>query len=1021
MGNVSSKPSSGPVFSASTPSSPTPYSIHNSLTSAAKEQPTRASFSVESSSAKERRLLQHQRSYSYSARPFTQRSQHSDSGNSTGHSTDKTDYTSISTDTNLHTSSSVNNTDNDIDTIIHDHTPIASTESTGKGATEAVHDLNTARAEQAHAALLASSSTATAIVDPRQSFDKPLPASPHTLLPPVLSDKESQASRKEGADQVRSLTSISHHSATENILPKNVVSDSLTRQLSLSRQSIHSQSSLSDKSIISSSSSGRGSGNSSGNSRNDNTPVTSVASGTTESLGQLSLQRFPTGESEYKTKPLSQKSRTSGHLSSSSQKSHDGHIKPSRTTSTISTTSARSSSASSGFKFAKPNLSFKPLLYSHGNNSRNQQHMYQHHNNSNSSPSASPNGHSHHPQAPDPFANSPFPSILMSIKLPQSLLDKYVVDQESFRHGKGIWGIGQYSWTITVLSRVNGKKYVIKRVAKSLLPPSAYYHYPTTAHRLCTCPACKSSRDQLLLTGQLDQNALDNMKEVLVIDKGRKDLPQLPPSSPQQDQRQRQHPPRPQSASSIVVSSVKEPSKDTKEKRKSFNLYSCHNSSMPNQQGRFLTFSSSSSPPNTPANSRPTTPSQSPLRVLSSVTASVSSKTHNRSQSHSIVASTQKTTSSSVPHSPSLPSATPSSGPHRDAAPAVPQTSEDASSITAEQLSPRAQALRDGDSQPHADISSGTASMSFPVKPPPMSLGNSSIVKKRPALQRHASTPNLSRAVTGLDVLEDDPSRLDQLKQLAKLSKNDWYSHDDKHHLHHQKEHQSSINKEDSSRKSMDLAKKVSPFETNHGEYKQMEPESIRSTKAAAPQGFVPPPHALPMELVLLQTYNDSDHLPEHHEWTQDQDYWYYVTKAHGVRRRKLKKVSTWWLDMGSLGDALLSGSSSSSEPIATGPIYNMGRGAGTGTTTPLQSSPLSSELVLSNTAPVAASQPNGRQAPKESGLFTGSAQQEESLQASLPSIVQSKSASTIKRQSSPRNSHMGKYFYVDWDEYTSL
>jgi hypothetical protein len=46
----------------------------------------------------------------------------------------------------------------------------------------------------------------------------------------------------------------------------------------------------------------------------------------------------------------------------------------------------------------------------------------------------------------------------MTIKLPQSLLDKYVIDQEGFRQGKGIWGIGQYSWTITVLSRTNGKK-----------------------------------------------------------------------------------------------------------------------------------------------------------------------------------------------------------------------------------------------------------------------------------------------------------------------------------------------------------------------------------------------------------------------------------------------------------------------------------------------------------------------------------------------------------------------------------
>jgi hypothetical protein len=119
-----------------------------------------------------------------------------------------------------------------------------------------------------------------------------------------------------------------------------------------------------------------------------------------------------------------------------------------------SNSSARSSSGSSGFKF-----SFKPLLYNHGNDSKQQQHLYHHSNGS--SPLASPSGHHHQQQqhsAFDPFANSPFPSILMSIKLPQSLLDKYMIDQESFRHGKGIWGIGKYSWTITVLSRANGKK-----------------------------------------------------------------------------------------------------------------------------------------------------------------------------------------------------------------------------------------------------------------------------------------------------------------------------------------------------------------------------------------------------------------------------------------------------------------------------------------------------------------------------------------------------------------------------------
>ncbi|KAF9303347.1 hypothetical protein BGZ74_003956 [Mortierella antarctica] len=154
------------------------------------------------------------------------------------------------------------------------------------------------------------------------------------------------------------------------------------------------------------------------------------------------------------------------------------------------------------------------------------------------------------------------------------------------------------------------------------------------------------------------------------------------------------------------------------------------------------------------------------------------------------------------------------------------------------------------------------------------------------------------------------------------------------------------------------------------------------------------------MELVLLQTFNDSDHLPEHHEWTQDKDYWYYVTKAHGVKRRKLKKVSSWWLDMSSLGGALLSGSSPSSEPIATGPIYNMGRSS------PLPSSPLSSEVALS------------RHMPKDS--ISSLTSQDSSVGSMTPTMAHAP-VSASKKPSSPRNSHLGKYYYVDWEEYTSL
>ncbi|KAF9923259.1 hypothetical protein FBU30_006659, partial [Linnemannia zychae] len=228
----------------------------------------------------------------------------------------------------------------------------------------------------------------------------------------------------------------------------------------------------------------------------------------------------------------------------------------------------------------------------------------------------------------------------------------------------------------------------------------------------------------------------------------------------------------------------------------------------------------------------------------------------------------------------------------------------------------------------------------------------------------------------------------------------------------------------------MDMERKVSPFDTNDGEFKQMELESLESPTdragregaASAPLMFTPPPHALPMELVLLQTYNDSDHLPEHHEWTQDQEYWYYVTKAHGVRRRKLKKVSSWWLDLSSLGNALLSaGSSSSQEPIATGPIYNMGHAPGisTTTTTPHPSSPLSSELALANPSA-------GMSMSSSTTIVTDTTRRTHAAKESISSTTSQEtvtSSATLKRQSSPRNStsHLGKYYYVDWDEYLSL
>ncbi|KAF9117549.1 hypothetical protein BGW39_002066, partial [Mortierella sp. 14UC] len=800
--------------------------------------------------------------------------------------------------------------------------------------------------------------------------------------------------------------------------------------------------------------------------------------GPTESVGQLSLQRFPTGESEYKVRPVS------GSGSSAGQ-GLGAQTKASRTTSMASNSSARSSSGSSGFKF-----SFKPLLYSHGNDGKQQQHLY-HHNNGSSS-SASPNGvHQQQQQHPalDPFANSPFPSILMSIKLPQSLLDKYVIDQESFRHGKGIWGIGKYSWTITVLSRANGKKYVIKRVSKSLLPPSAYYHYPTTAHRLCTCPACKSLREQLLLTGQLPDSELENLQEVLVIqNKGhRKELPQLPPSSPQQS---RQHQPqRPLSASSISspTTTNNNNARDNKDKRRSFNLYSCHNASTPNHTSKFSAFSPIATPQDTPINSRPSTPVPSPLRMLSTPPLSPSAltsmtplsalpaghgKIHNnnssnssnsvnndtKSQDHCHVKTAQSSLNPS--HSPLLPAETPLSWTQKMGEAIVSQG-------------------RPSDTFRQQE---GLRSPGFP----PRSAGTSASQRIRPTLQRHASTPNMSRAITGLDVLEPDPARMEQLRRIGNnggagaviFGKDREYHRETESRLvpsrsdrplsdsplsmtmtmeplykstlvngaggqqNHQRDDDNDSDGDDDEEANGNVEygrtptkhsalrlqtsmpeRKVSPFDTNNGEFKQMEAEAPGSSTARAhrngevmspPLMFSPPPHALPMELVLLQTYNDSDHLPEHHEWTQDQDYWYYVTKAHGVRRRKLKKVSSWWLDLSSLGGALLSaGSSSSYEPIATGPIYNMGRAPGTHTTstTPHPSSPLSSELALASPSTATERTTKRTHAPKES------------ISSMTSQETVNPSSATFKRQSSPRNSSslMGKYYYVDWEEYLSL
>lgn len=591
---------------------------------------------------------------------------------------------------------------------------------------------------------------------------------------------------------------------------------------------------------------------------------------------------------------------------------------------------------------------------------------------------------------------------------------------------------------------------MIKRVSKSLLPPSAYYHYPTTAHQLCTCPACKSARDQLISTGQLNATQIDEMREVLVIqNRGKKELPQLPPTSP--------HHPGQRPHSATLLSSPG--TKDTKDKRKSFNLYQCNNVSTPNHNtSKPFPFSSNSTPQDTPASSRPTTPLPSPLRQQASPPgqSNVNGNSRNRSQTHchpeNVTPTTAQSLSTTAPHSPLLPSATPLSWPHKG---------QESVSSRSKQSNGLCEQRERNDAPwssvaPSTEISSGTTQAH---KLSSKSIGASVGAKerRRPGLQRHASTPNMSRQVTGLNVLEDDPSRVDQLRQLSKTNKNDWLPLDSRQGRQ-SKESRSPLNShrtiggpltsawtQPSLSKALPVAplemgtkdsdsetalwlktslpseRQISPFETNDGEFKKMESESPSQGgyskvqgAASAPLSFSPPPHALPMELVLLQTYNDSDHLPEHHEWTQDQDYWYYVTKAHGVRRRKLKKVSSWWLDMGSLGAALL-GNNSSSEPIATGPIYSMGHS--TGHSTPQPTSPLSSEIALGQQQQPSqqTSKPLSRHMAKDSVSSIAS------QDSSNASISFSGSGTTLRRQNSPRNSHMGKYYYVNWEEYTSL
>jgi len=50
----------------------------------------------------------------------------------------------------------------------------------------------------------------------------------------------------------------------------------------------------------------------------------------------------------------------------------------------------------------------------------------------------------------------------------------------------------------------------------------------------------------------------------------------------------------------------------------------------------------------------------------------------------------------------------------------------------------------------------------------------------------------------------------------------------------------------------------------------------------------------IPIELQNLQ-YNSNDNLPAFIAYFVDDRYYYYITKSHGVRQRKLKKPSSWF------------------------------------------------------------------------------------------------------------------------------
>ncbi|KAG0269763.1 hypothetical protein DFQ27_002179 [Actinomortierella ambigua] len=685
----------------------------------------------------------------------------------------------------------------------------------------------------------------------------------------------------------------------------------------------------------------------------------------------------------------------------------------SRSTSVVSSRSGRSSSGSSPFKFSKPNLSFMPL-YNHSNESKRQNasaaalqgaSTNNIHNNNNNI-----NLHGGQQQQQHQQPASPFPEELLSMRLPQSLLNKYVMDTESFRHGKGFWGIGRYSWTITVQARSNGKKYVIKRVAKSLLPPEAYYRYPTTAHRLCTCPACKSRREQLLQSGQLDPK---DVEEVLALQYnsssngnsggGHSNNNGSGNNSHHTRGHRREHsqhragvarpsqPSSPSASSSnlnllglgALATTLVTTNKEKRASGGSILPLQRVNSMSPTRLfarsgsggGGIGRKSNTSSPQGTPAHSRPSTPMMTPL-------SRPGSRGTTRGSGGALKKREARPTLRRCASTPSLSRARTGLD-ALDEDPLVVQLRAATRYPLSKTATSAQETWREFSAVPKVRVTLTKE----------MVVSSSSSSSSSSGNGHRGSGDQAEIEISGDDrvkeIREDDDEEAGPIFSLEEDQEHALHQHphiavafeeeeevDDGDESDEEDEDEDE-DEDDDEEGSADEAWIAPGCAHEEPQSPVRSPTPFAAAAAAAviaglaltpstsfsiqQPNYVPPPHSLPMELVLLQTYNDSDHLPEHHEWTQDQDYWYYVTKAHGVKRPKLKKISSWWSEAlggghlgggaGSIGggsgagpagaisllltaaattttttspSSSLSTHALSSDSIATGPIYNM-------------------------------------------------------------------------------------------------